>query len=896
LQAFIAALAIATVPLAARAADNRIPGISSGEPPAVVDAGSFYTFKPYAWDHDGDTLRFAARNLPDWLALAADTGRINGTPDDSDVGVYENVVLSVSDGTASNSLEPFSITVRTADGTAPDPDSPPASDGDSSNTVPGISGSPPTSVVASDLYTFKPYAWDHDGDTLVFSVANKPAWMTLDRGTGRMRGTPGPGDVAIYRDLRISVSDGVASKSLAPFDLTVLATDGSPPEATEPPPPSEPAPDPDNRTPGISGSPPTSVSAGDLYTFKPYAWDHDGDSLVFSVGNRPAWMTVDAATGRMRGTPSSANVGIYADLVVSVTDGVATKSLAPFDLTVLAADGSAGPVPAPEPEPEPTPGPAPEPSPSVDSGNLFVTVASPGSVPVTLHPGSSAQSGQKVVVAFGVPFPKGLVKDVSSLRLTTTDGTELPSHVVELARWRVLGNDTAGQSVRAALFYTEATFTSASPRTIRVEFGRARTQELGVEPAPDSLWVGISRGIDPAEYPSGADIREPAVYATLPADWLSATLLRSRSQPVLLEDDLRWFDAAVTNFAHTAVNDVAASVLPEELIDYASAAEPWLFDRAMTLFGVYLRTGELKWLRHAHRAAQFYARHVTASGAFDLKGSDDLKYSYGQAMLLDLMLTGDRRLVAPIERVASLGARFDATYTYSRNFWTERHQAYALLAALSAWEATGKAEHARRAIDVAQASFKAALEPANGWSAQGCILHTIRQHEGDADSRPICSPWMSALLGEAVWRYYIVSQDRAALRFLADLGTFVARHGIRDVGSAHAELAGLWAPWYLASESVEFSDTGPWGDLEHTCDVAGLTARGAWAAGALGRSPTEINQATGRLLPGCKYILRYWHRTTSATRPEYRLQPPRKFSWWFGSTLDLPWFETTRRN
>jgi hypothetical protein len=135
LQAFIAALAIATVPLAARAADNRIPGISSGEPPAVVDAGSFYTFKPYAWDHDGDTLRFAARNLPDWLALAADTGRINGTPDDSDVGVYENVVLSVSDGTASNSLEPFSITVRTADGTAPDPDSPPASDGDSSNTA-----------------------------------------------------------------------------------------------------------------------------------------------------------------------------------------------------------------------------------------------------------------------------------------------------------------------------------------------------------------------------------------------------------------------------------------------------------------------------------------------------------------------------------------------------------------------------------------------------------------------------------------------------------------------------------------------------------------------------------------------------------------------------------------
>jgi hypothetical protein len=34
-----------------------------------------------------------------------------------------------------------------------------------------------------------------------------------------------------------------------------------------------------------------------------------------------------------------------------------------------------------------------------------------------------------------------------------------------------------------------------------------------------------------------------------------------------------------------------------------------------------------------------------------------------------------------------------------------------------------------------------------------------------------------------------------------------------------------------------------------------------------------------------------WHRPASvgAGRAEWRLSPPRKFNWWFGSTTDLPW-------
>ena len=525
----------------------------------------------------------------------------------------------------------------------------------------------------------------------------------------------------------------------------------------------------------------------------------------------------------------------------------------------------------------------------VDTGELFADIPSPGSVPVTLHPGTTVRSGETVTVAFGVPFPKGLLADVSELRVMDSSGADWPSQAVETARWRTLGGASTEESVRSALVYAQLDFPDTAPRTITVEFGRPATARLGPQPAPETFWVGISNGPDPDEYPAAADVREPAVYGTLPADWLCAALLRSRSQPVFLDAGWAWFDDALVNYATTAVNDVASSVTPENLIAYTTEAEPWLFDRAMSLFGVYARTGELKWLRHAHRAAQFYATRVNANGAFDLKSTDDLKYSYGQTMFVDLMLTGDLRHLDPIERIARFGYSYEETYSTSLNFWTERHQTYALLAALSAWEATGQADHAERAIEVAKASFAAARQPAGGWTPQGCILHTIRQHEGDSDDRPICSPWMSALLGDAVWRYYLVSLDAEALEFLAGLGEFVAVHGIRDISDAHSELAGLWAPWYLASDSVEFSDTGPWGDIEHTCDVAGLTARGAWAARAIGRDSTAIELATERLLPGCRHNLESWHRTTDVTRPEWRLQPPRKFSWWFGTTLDLPW-------
>jgi hypothetical protein len=55
---------------------------------------------------------------------------------------------------------------------------------------------------------FKPSASDPDGNTLRFSIINRPAWVSFSTATGRLSGTPGANRVGRYVDIRIRVSDG----------------------------------------------------------------------------------------------------------------------------------------------------------------------------------------------------------------------------------------------------------------------------------------------------------------------------------------------------------------------------------------------------------------------------------------------------------------------------------------------------------------------------------------------------------------------------------------------------------------------------------------------------------------------------------------------------------------
>jgi len=190
--------------------------------------------------------------------------------------------------------------------------------------APVISGAPAASVVAAHYYAFQPGATDSAGKTLTFSIANKPSWAQFNTATGRLYGTPLPANVGKFANVAISVSDGSARASLAPFTITVLPLLNSPPV--------------------ISGAPAGSVVVGKTYTFQPTATDPNGLKLGFAIVNRPSWATFDSTTGRLTGTPSSANAGTYSNIVITVYDGYMKGTLSAFSIVVQPAAATSTPV------------------------------------------------------------------------------------------------------------------------------------------------------------------------------------------------------------------------------------------------------------------------------------------------------------------------------------------------------------------------------------------------------------------------------------------------------------------------------------------------------------------------------------------------------------------------
>jgi Putative Ig domain len=198
--------------------------------------------------------------------------------------------------------------------------------GDSSTTTqtnraPVIGGTPPTTATVGSSYVFTPTAGDPDGDTLTFSISGKPSWATFDTATGQLTGTPGA--AGTFNNIVITVSDGQAAMALNAFTITVQAAGGG-----------------GNSPPTISGNPPTSATEGQTYSFTPTASDPDGDPLNFSITGRPSWAVFNPADGQLTGTPGSSDVRTFSNIVISVSDGQTTRSLAAFSITVAASGGN----------------------------------------------------------------------------------------------------------------------------------------------------------------------------------------------------------------------------------------------------------------------------------------------------------------------------------------------------------------------------------------------------------------------------------------------------------------------------------------------------------------------------------------------------------------------------
>jgi hypothetical protein len=281
--------------------------VVSGTPSTTGQVGSAYSFTPSATDADGNTLTWSISGKPSWASFNSSTGQLSGTP--TNVGTYSGIRISVSDGTVSVALASFSIAVSAAPAAA--------------NHPPTITGTPAAAAQTGTAYSFTPSANDVDNNTLSFSITNKPSWASFSIATGQLSGTPTA--TGTFSGIVISVSDGKATASLPSFTITVTAATST------------------NHPPTISGSPATSVTAGSTYNFTPTAADPDGNALTFSINTQPSWATFSTTTGKLSGTPTASDAGkTTSNIVISVSDGKATVSLAPFSITVNAAAAATG--------------------------------------------------------------------------------------------------------------------------------------------------------------------------------------------------------------------------------------------------------------------------------------------------------------------------------------------------------------------------------------------------------------------------------------------------------------------------------------------------------------------------------------------------------------------------
>ncbi|WP_114324894.1 putative Ig domain-containing protein [Candidatus Colwellia aromaticivorans] len=99
---------------------------------------------------------------------------------------------------------------------------------------------------------------------------------------------------------------------------------------------SNPTPDPDpvvNTAPVISSTAGNTVEAGSLYSYTLVSSDADGDALTLSATTKPSWLTFDATTGILSGTPAEA--GSH-DVTLTVSDGTVQVPQS-FTITVTVA-------------------------------------------------------------------------------------------------------------------------------------------------------------------------------------------------------------------------------------------------------------------------------------------------------------------------------------------------------------------------------------------------------------------------------------------------------------------------------------------------------------------------------------------------------------------------------
>jgi len=243
----------------------------------------------YASDDDGQgTITWSLWTDADFLAIDAVTGVLSGTPDNSDIGSWI-VNVTVDDGNGGIDWSNFTLDVR--------------------NIAPIITTDDDT-IAYEDLLDSVDYASDDDGQgTLTWSLWTDADFLTIDAATGVLSGTPDNSDIGSWI-VNITVHDGNGGIDWSNFTLVVS-----------------------NIAPSITTADDTTADEDVLYSVD-YASDDDGNgTITWSLWTDADFLSIDAATGVLSGTPDNSEVGSWI-VNITVDDGNGGIDWSNFTLVV----------------------------------------------------------------------------------------------------------------------------------------------------------------------------------------------------------------------------------------------------------------------------------------------------------------------------------------------------------------------------------------------------------------------------------------------------------------------------------------------------------------------------------------------------------------------------------